>query len=101
MSDRKLLQRLQKAYQCCDACGTAYGTPTGGYSTYWRGVCDVCGLELAVTETRDWGYLQRGISSARSYSRLRLLQSVNRGLTGPLFLCHSMGVQPTGRRLSP
>jgi uncharacterized protein (DUF983 family) len=66
MSDRKLLQRLQKAYQCCDACGTAYGTPTDGSSTYWRGVCDVCGLELAVTETRDWGYLRRGISSARS-----------------------------------
>ena len=27
----------------------------------WHGVCDVCGLELAVTETRDWGYLQRGL----------------------------------------
>jgi hypothetical protein len=61
MTDPKLRQRLQRAYQCCDACGEAYGSPRGGASSYWHGVCDVCGLELAVTETRDWGYLHRGI----------------------------------------
>jgi uncharacterized protein (DUF983 family) len=62
MTSQKLLQRLQKAYQCCCACGEQYGTPRGGCSTMWRGVCDVCGLEMAVTEVRDWGYLQRGIA---------------------------------------
>ena len=61
MSDGKLLQCLQKAYQCCIPCGLTYGTPNGGCSTLWRGVCDVCGLELAVTETRDFGYLKQGI----------------------------------------
>jgi uncharacterized protein (DUF983 family) len=61
MTTAKLDQRLLKAYQCCDACGETYGTSSGGCSTYWHGVCDVCGLEMAVTETRDWGYLRRGI----------------------------------------
>jgi uncharacterized protein (DUF983 family) len=62
MSPQKLRQRLQKASQCCDACGREYGTPRAGCSTYWHGVCDVCGLEMAVTEVRDWGYLRRGLS---------------------------------------
>ena len=57
----KLRKRLQNAYQCCDACGKTYGTSRGTYSTYWHGVCDVCGLELAVTEVRDWDYLKRGL----------------------------------------
>jgi hypothetical protein len=60
--DQKLLYRLQSAYQCCEACGSRYGTPQAGASTWWRSVCDVCGLENAVTETRDYGYLQAGIT---------------------------------------
>ena len=62
MSNSKLLQRLQNAYQCCESCGMQYGIPREGSSAWWRSVCDVCGLENAVTETRDWGYLQRGIT---------------------------------------
>jgi uncharacterized protein (DUF983 family) len=65
MTDSKLLQRLQKAGQCCDTCGNAYGKPTSGMSTCWHGVCDVCGLEMTVTSTRDYGYLQQGIVTAR------------------------------------
>ena len=61
MTDLK--KRLHKAYQCCSTCGEQYGTPRPGCSTMWHGVCDVCGLELAVTETRDWGYLQRGLQA--------------------------------------
>lgn len=63
MTDRKLLKRLQDAYQCCDKCGEEYGSRRSTYSTYWHGVCHVCGLEMAVTETRDWGYLHLGIAS--------------------------------------
>jgi uncharacterized protein (DUF983 family) len=65
MSDQKLLQRLRRAYQCCDACGERYGNYRSGCSSYWHAVCDVCGLEMAVTETRDWGYLHRGIAEAQ------------------------------------
>jgi hypothetical protein len=61
MSDPQLLQRLRKAQQCCVTCGEAYGTRRSSASSYWHGVCEVCGLELAVTETRDWDYLHRGI----------------------------------------
>lgn len=65
MTDSKLLQRLQKAGQCCDTCGKAYGKPKTGMSTCWHGVCHVCGLEMTVTSTRDYGYLQQGIVTAR------------------------------------
>jgi len=61
MTDNHLLQRLKNAYQCCCECGDKYGAPRAGASTYWHGVCDVCGLEMSVTETRDWDYLHRGI----------------------------------------
>lgn len=60
-TDQQLVRRLRNAYQCCDACGNRYGTYKGGYSTWWRSVCDVCGLQNAVTETRDYGYLERGL----------------------------------------
>lgn len=70
MRSSKALQfRLQNAYQCCQQCGEQYGTPRAGTSTCWRGVCDVCGLEVAVTETRDWGYLQRGLAEMGVPSR--------------------------------
>lgn len=65
MTDSKLLQRLQEAEQCCDTCGQAYGQLTTGMNTCWHGVCDVCGLVMTVTSTRDYGYLQQGIVTAR------------------------------------
>jgi hypothetical protein len=61
MSDDKLLYRLQNAYQCCAACGEHYGHSTTRYESVWHGVCDVCGLEIAVSPVRGWGYLESGI----------------------------------------
>lgn len=59
--DIDLLQKLREADVCCNACGTKYGTYRAGTSTFWMDDCDVCGQHLAVTETRDYGYLNRGI----------------------------------------
>lgn len=63
MTDDKLLWRLQNAYQCCAACGEKYGESTTRYSSCWHGVCDVCGLEIAVSPVRTWGYLENGLRS--------------------------------------
>lgn len=55
------LKTLLDAYQCCSDCGTEFGTPRAGSSSWWMDICDVCGEEKAVTETRDFGYLHRGV----------------------------------------
>ena len=59
------VQTLLDAYQCCHDCGTEFGTPRAGASTMWVDRCDVCGEEKAVTETRDYGYLHKGIIQLR------------------------------------
>ena len=55
---RKLLKILNDADVTCHECGCHYGKPSTGTSTMWRSVCDVCGKEIAVTETRDYGYFR-------------------------------------------
>lgn len=61
MSDDKLLYRLQNAHQCCCGCGERYGTDTGRHESVWHGVCDVCGVEIAVSPISTYGYLESGI----------------------------------------
>ena len=61
-----LVNKLENAYQCCKACGSKYGVYSVGCSSTWIGTCDVCGLEsVAVTETRDYGYLFTGKTKLR------------------------------------
>ena len=61
-----LVNKLSNAYQCCKACGSKYGVYSVGCSSNWIGTCDVCGLEnVAVTETRDYGYLYTGQTKLR------------------------------------
>jgi predicted ATP-dependent serine protease len=52
---------LQEAYQVCNQCGTKYGEYSVGCSSHWTGKCDVCGKTKSVTESRDYGYLEKGI----------------------------------------
>jgi len=59
---RKLLKLLRDAEVCCFTCGTKYGEPRGGVSSMWMAKCNVCGEETAVTETRDFRYLAKGIA---------------------------------------
>jgi len=57
----KLITRLRKADIVCHECGDKYGTYSVGCSSTWVGRCDVCKEEKPVTETRDYGYLRKGI----------------------------------------
>jgi hypothetical protein len=54
-------QTLMNAYKVCNDCGTKYGDYVAGMSSHWMGKCDVCGEGKAVTEARDYDYLQKGI----------------------------------------
>ena len=55
------LSRLRNADVVCLECGRLYGTYSVGCSSVWVGKCDVCGETKSITESRDYGYLQRGI----------------------------------------
>ena len=54
-------ETLCNAYKVCRKCGTEYGEYSVGCSSHWLGVCDVCGEEKSVTESRDYNYLEKGI----------------------------------------
>ena len=56
-----LLNKLQGAYTVCKDCGSKYGEYSVGCSSVWEGKCDVCGENKPVTESRDYGYLNKGI----------------------------------------
>ena len=60
-----LLQRLITADLICCDCGDKYGKYTAGCSTCHEGTCQVCNKTAAITEVRDFGYLQRGIWSEK------------------------------------
>tara|TARA_R110000868_G_scaffold94550_2_gene260834 strand:+ start:244 stop:852 length:609 start_codon:yes stop_codon:yes gene_type:complete len=56
-----LVNKLQGAYTICSDCGSKYGEYSVGCSSVWEGKCDVCDEVKLVTETRDYGYLNKGI----------------------------------------
>jgi len=56
------LSTLLSAEVVCNECGGKYGKYSVGCSSRWAGTCDVCGKKAAVTEVRDYGYLQNGIA---------------------------------------
>ena len=61
-----LVNKMLNAGVCCNNCGTRYGKYSVGCSSVWEGTCDVCGESKPVTETRDYGYLSKGISEVRA-----------------------------------
>lgn len=61
IKNKSLKERLKQASYCCDECGEKYGIYSVGCSSYWIGLCHVCGEERQVTETRDYGYLIKGL----------------------------------------
>jgi hypothetical protein len=52
---------LRNAGVVCHDCGDKYGVYSVGCSSTWQGKCGVCGETKGVTETRDYGYLNKGI----------------------------------------
>jgi len=55
------IKTLTEADVVCKDCGSKYGVYSVGCSSTWVGKCDVCGETKGVTETRDYGYLNKGI----------------------------------------
>jgi len=58
---KALLKRLEQAGTSCKDCGRTYGVYSVGCSSSWNGKCGICGEDKIVTETRDYGYMRKGI----------------------------------------
>lgn len=59
---QETLKKLKNAYKVCSTCGDKYGTYHNRVSSWWNDKCDVCGkTNVAVTEARDFSYLEKGI----------------------------------------
>jgi hypothetical protein len=56
------IESLTNADVVCRDCGSRYGKYSVGCSSVWEGICDVCGERKPITETRDYGYLTKGIN---------------------------------------
>ena len=63
--NRPLLERLTQADICCLDCGKRFGTYSVGCSSVWTAECPICGETKGCTETRDYGYLTKGINELR------------------------------------
>lgn len=58
---KELVKKLNNANVVCHDCGKKYGEYSVGCSSTWEGKCNVCGETKGITETRDYGYLMKGI----------------------------------------
>jgi hypothetical protein len=71
MIENPTLAQLWNAAHVCDPCGTAWGHPTTDpeWQNHWHGRCHLCGLELAVSHVRNYGYLRRGLAIVQGRER--------------------------------
>ena len=58
---RKMIKTLQNADVTCKDCGAKWGVYSVGCSSTWNGVCNVCGKDERITESRDYAYFITGI----------------------------------------
>jgi hypothetical protein len=66
LTQSDLLTRIRQADICCHECGKRYGKYSVGCSSTWEAECPVCGKVGRCTETRDYGYLQKGINELKN-----------------------------------
>ena len=58
---KALLKKLETAGNTCFDCGNKYGVYSVGCSSVYESKCGVCGEIKPITETRDFGYMRKGI----------------------------------------
>jgi hypothetical protein len=62
-----LLEKLTQADICCRECGQKFGVYSVGCSSTWIAECPICGETKSCTETRDYGYLTKGINELKAW----------------------------------
>jgi hypothetical protein len=74
-----LLEKLTQADICCRECGQKYGVYSVGVSSTWIAECPICGETKGCTETRDWGYLTKGINELKAWRPVQPFSELTKG----------------------
>jgi hypothetical protein len=74
-----LLEKLTQADICCRECGQKYGVYSVGCSSTWIAECPICGETKGCTETRDWGYLTKGINELKAWRPVQPFSELTKG----------------------
>ena len=64
----------------CADCGERYGRRSAGMATFHIDECGVCGQKKAVTEPRDYGYLQTGWQDQFALAEIEKMANAARGI---------------------
>jgi len=74
-----LLEKLTQADICCLDCGRLYGEYSVGVSSVWEQECPICGKVGQCTETRDYGYLTKGINELKAWRPVQPFSELTKG----------------------
>ena len=64
----------------CADCGERYGRRAVGMATFHIDECGICGQEKAVTQPRDYGYLQTGWQDQFALDEIEKMANAARGI---------------------
>jgi hypothetical protein len=76
-----LLEKLTQADICCHDCGQKFGVYSVGCSSSWEAECPVCGKVGRCTETRDYGYLTKGINELKAWRPVQPFSELTKDFT--------------------
>jgi hypothetical protein len=74
-----LLEKLTQADICCRDCGQKFGVYSVGCSSTWIAECPICGETKGCTETRDYGYLTKGINELKAWRPVQPFSDLTEG----------------------
>jgi hypothetical protein len=74
-----LLEKLTQADICCHDCGQKFGVYSVECSTSWEAECPVCEKVGRCTETRDYGYLTKGINELKAWRPAQPFSELTKG----------------------
>ena len=74
-----LLEKLTQADICCRDCGQKFGVYSVGVSSTWIAECPICGETKGCTETRDYGYLTKGINELKAWRPVQPFSELTKG----------------------
>jgi len=73
------MKPFEPAWVCMD-CGERYGRRPAGIATFHIDECGVCGKQKAVTQPRDYGYLQTDWQDQFALAEIEKMVHAARGI---------------------
>ena len=73
------MKPFEPEWVCMD-CGERYGRRAVGMATFHMDECGICGQEKAVTQPRDYGYLQPDWQDQFALAEIEKMANAARGI---------------------